>query len=698
MRLNLTTHLPLTIMASAALLLAAPGLGSDAFAHGGAYRGPAGEVPPDSREPSDPPPPPEGGGPTTPGGETGGPTTGGGDIGGPSTGGGDGGGPTTGGGGTGPSTGGGGTGGAKTGGAGRPTSRKKGPGYEDWTFWWNFNKDDILQLKSAIKKAQTGTGTAVHVFGRKKGRTNQIKSATDAAIQNDIVPALQAMLDEEDLNFDIQSAAALALAKIGDKTIVPTLKRMALNQKTGSGKYHRVVEESAALAFGLLQDDSDENREFLIQLISDKDRNASFVRPFAAISLGLLGAENDKFDQTYEALMNILQGKESKPDIKPASLVAIGLLENEQAVPDLLFMLDNGKVDRKGAEALKDYELAFAVQALGKIGRPGTDEDANAVIDKITSLLTGKGKKKAEKNIRRSAAIALGQIAPQCETKVQDAIIGTLKSVAKNGQDGSERNFAMIALGRLAAADGVDEKVRSDTVKALKYHLDKGKPANISQPFAALAMGLVGRTMSSSEEDIRKPLRLKFAEGAKGDPRARGAYAIASGLVRDPLAVPELVGVLSDRGADKRLRGYTAVALGMTGDSNSRDAIRAALADDTDRDLRVQTAIAAGLMNDATVIGELVKILESGEESQFILGSVALALGQIGDERAIAPLLEISADTEKKYPDITRALATVALGQIGDRRDVPTLSRVARDINFRAIGLVPSLTELLTIL
>ena len=98
------------------------------------------------------------------------------------------------------------------------------------------------------------------------------------------------------------------------------------------------------------------------------------------------------------------------------------------------------------------------------------------------------------------------------------------------------------------------------------------------------------------------------------------------------------------------------------------------------------------------MIGDLVEILRSGEESQYILGSVALALGQIGDERAIKPLLDISADTEKKYPDITRALATVALGQIGDRRDVPTLARVARDINFRAIGGVPSLTELLTIL
>ena len=113
--------------AAAVALLTSPGLVSAAFAHGGSYRGPAGEVPPDSREPSDPPPPPEGGGPQTPGGENpGGPTTGGPDAGGPSTGGGSGGGPNSGGGGGGgPSAGGGGGGGPSPGGGGRPNPKGK---------------------------------------------------------------------------------------------------------------------------------------------------------------------------------------------------------------------------------------------------------------------------------------------------------------------------------------------------------------------------------------------------------------------------------------------------------------------------------------------------------------------------------------------------------------------------------------------
>src|SRR5262245_39662151 len=235
----------LTTVASLALVTSAPGLASVAFAHGGSYRGPAGEVPPDSREPSDPPPPPEGGGPQTPGGDQpGGPTTGAPDGGGPTTGGGSPSGPGTGGsGGTGPSgppsTGG---GGPATGGGKKP-SGNRGPGYEDWTFWWNDNKDELLQVKSRVKAMQRGaTSGAGSAFGGKKKAGQGVVTATDEAIQQKIIPALHALLEQKDISYHIQSAAELGLAKIGDATIIETLKTMASNKDKA---YHREVQESA---------------------------------------------------------------------------------------------------------------------------------------------------------------------------------------------------------------------------------------------------------------------------------------------------------------------------------------------------------------------------------------------------------------------------------------------------------------------
>jgi HEAT repeat protein len=326
--------------------------------------------------------------------------------------------------------------------------------------------------------------------------------------------------------------------------------------------------------------------------------------------------------------------------------------------------------------------------------KPGQE---NAVIEEMYKVVDPKSKVKHSPNERRSAAIALGQIGPQCDPKGQKKVLETLQRLAEEATDAQEKNFAIMALGRMGSAKGLDDKTRNETIAVLKRLLEKEK--GLTPPFAALALGLIGRQFAEEgkpapEEEIRLPIRKKFEE--KGEPKARGAYAVASGLVHDPLAVDKLKEVLKDKNEDKRVRGYCALGLGMIGASDAVDAIKSALKDEADRDLRVQTAMAAGLLGDPSVIVEVVKILEDKDASNYELGSAALALGQIGDERAIDALVNIAKDEKKMYPDLTRALAVVALGQIGDRRDVPTLARVATDVNYRAH--VAALTELLTIL
>ncbi len=679
--------------AGAALLLTLPGLTLDAFAHGGAYRGPAGEVPENSREPEDPPPPPEGDGPTTPGGETDGPTTPGGDVDGPTTPGGDTSGPGSGGSSPGapPTTPGGGTGGPRSGPGGRPQA--KGPGYADWTFWWTYNKDEILRLRDALRARPAGTGNALHAPGARHS-AGAVVSVSQAVVRERIVPALRTMLAERDLNFDIQSAAALALAKIGDTSQIPTLFRMVRNER--SDGYHRVVQESAALALGLLQADTAEVREFLVDVVTQEPRDASFTRPFAAVSLGLLGSEGDAAQASREALLRVVARKEQQAGMKAAALLGIGLLGDERAVPELLALLEPTRGAPNGA-ALDDVERAFVVQALGKIGAAGTPEQPRAVVDALTERLTGRSANKTDRQIRRSAVIALGQIGAHADPALRDRVLKTLRDAVREDSDESVTTFGVIAMGRIGAELDATDARRGELIRALRHHMQKGQPAHLVPQFAGLALGLVGHDDPiADEENLRAPIRAEFAD--RGDPRARGAFAIASGLLHDPLAVDELVATLSDRGLDARLRAYAAVALGMIGDDRARGAVRTALADDSDRGLRVQTAVAAGLLGDRQAVSELVKIAGSRDESQFVLGSVALALGQIGDESAVDPLLEIATDPQRRYPDITRALATVALGQLGDRSEVPALTELSTDINFRALGAVPPIVELLTIL
>lgn len=687
---------------SLGLALAVPFGAAELLAHGGGYRGPPGEVPPGSRPPSDPPPPPSGDGPTTPGGEGGTPVTPGGGTSGPVTPGGPGGG----GGGTpggGPSAGGGPTGGPLTGPGGRGRGANSGPSSASWIYWWNFNKDPYIGLEAAVRRSQAGarSGSIAHAFGNKQAGGDRVL-VVDAAFQSVAAPALRRLLATEDLNFDIRSAAAIALAKCGDETVVPTLGRMARGE---GGRAHKVVEESAALAFGLLGKDGDDIRSTLLQIVDDKQRNASYVRPFAAVSLGLLGARPGGEDTaTTEALLRVIAGKETKGDVKPACLLALGLGRHVSAVPELLSILDNGRASVPGSDPLSDVEMAYAVEALGRMGEPGLPgvDGGTEVVDALIDRALDRGRGQVPPAVRWSAAIALGRLGPACDGAVQTRIVRTLRDLLprkgrRSLSDDSLRNFSMIALAEIAAAPQVQEATRRDVILSLAYQLDHG--STISRPFAGLGLGIVGRALAAGhgtvlEEDIRRPLREAFV--TVRDPDARSAFAVASGLARDPLAVEALVATLGDRGNTPRLRGYSAVALGMIGDTAASDLVHQVLAQENDRELRVHLAVAAGLFGDFSVVRTLVGILESGEESQYVLGSAALALGQIGDERAVEALVRIAEDTQDRYPYLTRALATVALGQLGDRRDVPTLARVSTGHNYRAY--VSAMAELLTIL
>jgi HEAT repeat protein len=211
-----------------------------------------------------------------------------------------------------------------------------------------------------------------------------------------------------------------------------------------------------------------------------------------------------------------------------------------------------------------------------------------------------------------------------------------------------------------------------------------------------MALGLAehdrrGRPLD--EEGVALPLRRRLDDVKDG--KTRAAYAVALGLVRDARAVPALVAVIEDDRLEARLRGYAALALGMIGADEGRAAVRAALVEDGDRELRILASMGAGLLGDPRAVDDLVRILGGREESQHVLGSAALALGRIGDERAVDPLLALARD-RRKFSVLTRALAVVALGQIGDRSDVPTLARFAQDTDYRAA--TPAITELLTIL
>jgi len=145
----------------------------------------------------------------------------------------------------------------------------------------------------------------------------------------------------------------------------------------------------------------------------------------------------------------------------------------------------------------------------------------------------------------------------------------------------------------------------------------------------------------------------------------------------------ELVKILSDGSADKELRGYAAVALGMIRNpaADVVKAVKDALKERSSEELRLQCAIALGLLGQADAIPLLVTELNEAD-TMNVQGQVVVALAKIGDSRAIDPLVKLLKDNGKS--DVTRAIACAGLGLIGDLEMIPSLSHISKDINYRA--------------
>jgi len=656
-----------------------------ASAHGGTYRGPAGEVPPGQRDPKDPQPPPESPGNPTPPNPDGNPTP---DPGGPPS-------PT-------PNPGppdnprptppapSGPTGGPPAGGVATPGGRVAQPrpmSFENWLFWWSYNKDEILNLKAAVMAMgrKVSTSASPHFFGDSGDKNrSETKRPTEALIKSEIVPALEQTVADKGIHPDIRGGALIALARAsaGETTHIKTFFEVG----AADAGEDKVVQESAILALGIQGQRNPEIRDFLIKLI-DSSEVAFRARCFALLSLGLL---QDNSPEVFECIERRLDGSESTPDVPICALLTIGLIGDSAQVPNLVKWLSDSRIGRK---KIGDLEKAYIISALGKIGHP----DA---MKPVADTLRKKGL-----YTRRSAYIAFGQILPQAEPKVQLEYVKKLAAYLKNEGDSTAKNFGIIALGRLGGQADASEQIRSSCEKILTDQFKNGSKATV-RPFAALGLGLMafeGGKEATKPQDLKERLDSlirKELRQLRGDKVALGAQAIALGMIgqNNPETVKLLIKILKDRGLERKLRGAAAVALGLIGNNEARDAIMGALKERQDRDLRVDTAVAAGLLGDSSAVAELVKVLNDRKASQFVLGSVALALGQIGDADAIGPMKRILEPnkTNGTYPDLTRALVAVALGQLSDRREIRVLYRLSKDINYRAS--VSAMDEALTIL
>lgn len=614
-------------------LAATLALGLSAFAdHCNSYRGPAGQVPPTGRTPNDPTPPTGGGGVTPGGGGTG--TT-----------------PTspipgiTPGGPAGP------RGGVTPRGStpGRGRGRSSGAeGFERWEFWWEYNKDALLNLRARLVDRETASGSSDFFLGSgDKTNVVNVTRPTERLVKDTVVPEL--LKATSDTYYLVRDAAVLSLGKIGDPSAMPTLVAMLKDE-------NREVQESAALALGLLG--NKEALPILVALMKDNDESHKITgrreiltrtRGFATVGLGLLGDE-----QAVPALLSMLDTNEPQKDVQVCAAVALGILKSTDAIEKLISIVKDDQAD--------EFLRAYAATSLGKIG------DARA-IPVLENALRDKNL-----HVSRSAVMSLALFDGDAVAKVVDSII----EVAEKGRDAQAKNWAMISLGRIGGS----------AAKKTLLAAVEGEQRS-TQAFAALGLAIFG--MKSPEAGITDMLR-KSIEDLK-DPSVKGAFAVALGLLQDKSSETLLTDIVKSPGTAD-LRGYAAIALGLMRARNATPAIETIVKETNEPTLQRSGAMALGLMGDRNVVTLISNILKTTSNIE-VMSSAAMALGTIGDHTAIDPLLE-AMRPQSKLDDKARAYAATAIGILGEPTDVPKMSLIARDLNYRAqIDAVKTLLNLL---
>lgn len=252
------------------------------------------------------------------------------------------------------------------------------------------------------------------------------------------------------------------------------------------------------------------------------------------------------------------------------------------------------------------------------------------------------------------------------------------------------------------------------SVKGLIRGLRQGKDARY-RCGCARALGRVG--------DARAVEPLIGALRDDADPQVRACVAETLGQIGDARAVDPLVGAISD--SDKQVRLPASRALGRLGDARAVDPLSGALRDETNANVRACVAETLGQIGDTRAVDPLIDALvdadsqvrRSAAEALDRLAwspdrgaaggaywaareqwarsvqigapavetlitllttagwgvrrSAAEALGQIGDARAVEPLVRAHIDDDVSVAEA----AGDALGKIGGPRAVEVLSR-----------------------
>lgn len=377
----------------------------------------------------------------------------------------------------------------------------------------------------------------------------------------------------------------------------------------------------------------------------------------------------------------------SEPELRMASMLALGIQGNPAAEPLLASLLRDDSTGRElVAGPVTELDRAFAALSLGMIGRENPDmRRRRGIAGVLVEAL-----EEAPWQVQVACALALSHLPlDPCEGRTADDLsrhvcqeteLRVLGELALNEEAHPWlRAHAACAIGRLAA-DAAPEQ-RESVAENLSCLLDPDTrvPMELRQG-AVIGLGLLvdGRGAGDSVDSTARQRLLALTRGSDLMSRAFSLIALAEMASHRALSKEEAV-KLRDLFAGelfrgrKSQRGWAALALGVLGhqspiaDAEIASVLRHSLTNAKDPSDSAAIAIALALVGaDGSETGAaLMSQYERFQEPAF-RQHVSLALGILGVQEA-RPLLE------REFA--ANAWAAIPLRLLGDATVVPRLVR-----------------------
>jgi len=488
------------------------------------------------------------------------------------------------------------------------------------------NSDRFMEFSGNGTYTQTGTGSLnnsiINLTNRLEADNHEARLNAAAELGEIGRPAANNLVDKIASNNssseEINSYMLLALLETGDDRAENILsenfeKIGASNNATNESKAEEWKQGTSEDTLQAIEAKDTTTRKYIADSIAmdsaragdrgetnaferalkSETQNSSIYVPFALSDFGPEepGSETEK-------LLKAL--KSNKGSTRVAAMMALGEMREEAAVNPIIGILT------------KDYPpvQASAAIALGKIG----DERAVEVLRKEM-------KDGDNEYVKGSSAIALARIGDKNSVPY---IIDRLRD-----QRIKVRSSAALALGEIGNETAVEPLIEIlKTGKSTEGQKSTSLNANPDvRKSVILALGEIGSTNSSE-------ILIGIITDKEEELEVRTAAASALGNIKDPKAVETLKQTFADETMDANIRNATFLALSKTRDQETVGMLVGKLGDEEFGAIAREALIDQGEL----AVGPLIENLKT--EDKKIRAETALILIEIGDQRAVTPLIE----------------------------------------------------------